>query len=246
MDGPLLIWNRPRGPSPAANPTRARKGKIRRAADWNRVLLGLSPGGVCPASAHFDVRRCSSTRERLSEPSGELLPHRFTRSRHIRPSVRDVRPLTRFSFIRKCRGVCFLWHFPESSPRGEDRLPLGATVPCGVRTFLSRLSPDRYDPACGSNGLSALTIVIIREKGHLCPAIRSESEQISTFTAPAAVADFSRCRVCSNRADEGAPISEDAVQYSISLKNSLKMEFPTTFRADRTLRMRITRGVILE
>ena len=45
--------------------------------------------------------------------AGELLPHRFT--------------LTRLR-----RAVCFLLHFP--SPCGA--LPLGGTLPCGVRTFL--------------------------------------------------------------------------------------------------------------
>ena len=90
------------------------------------------------AAPRFPIRSCS----RWGLPclvdysrSGGLLPHLFT-------------------LIRRCRTVCFLWHFP--SRRLSAHLPvcilghpwtprLHGIAPCGVRTFLPWLN-TKSDP----------------------------------------------------------------------------------------------------
>ena len=67
-------------------------------------LFDLAPGGVCLARL-------------VTQPAGELLPHRFT--------------LTAWACAHEA--VCFLLHFPW--PHGRWALPI--TMSCGARTFLS-------------------------------------------------------------------------------------------------------------
>jgi hypothetical protein len=73
-------------------------------------LLGLAPGGVCRAA-------------RVTPGAGARLPHRFTLTCAV---LRGARP----------SAVCSLWHFPAGHP--DWALP--STLPCGVRTFLGRVT----------------------------------------------------------------------------------------------------------
>jgi hypothetical protein len=73
-------------------------------------LLGLAPGGVCRAAE-------------VTPGAGALLPHRFTLT-------------CAATFRAPPSAVCSLWHFPASHP--DWVLP--STLPCGVRTFLGRVT----------------------------------------------------------------------------------------------------------
>ena len=74
------------------------------------TLFGLAPGGVCLARL-------------VTQPAGELLPHRFT----LTADGRGHR-----------LAVCFLLHFP--GPCGRWALP--TTLSCGARTFLPAGLPE--------------------------------------------------------------------------------------------------------
>jgi hypothetical protein len=89
-------------------------------------LLGLAPGGVCPASP---VTRTAVRSYRTISP----LPH----GRRPRQAASE-----------SCEAVSFLWHCP--GPCGRWVLP--TTVPCGARTFLpgSGLPRSRGDRSAHS------------------------------------------------------------------------------------------------
>jgi hypothetical protein len=82
------------------------------------LLFGLAPGGVCLAS---DV----------TTGTGELLPHRFTLTRHSTPDRFSSGFAVERSSV-ECRAVCFLWHCPA---RHRD-WGLPSALPYGARTFL--------------------------------------------------------------------------------------------------------------
>ena len=69
----------------------------------------------------------------VTRGAGELLPHRFTITCALR---------------RGPSAVCFLLHCPSGCPAWV----LPSVVPCGVRTFLSRLSRPRSPYQLASNG----------------------------------------------------------------------------------------------
>jgi hypothetical protein len=110
-------------PSSSLPGSRWRAGPVREISRTNEVagrnlcsLFDLAPGGVCLAKL-------------VTQPAGELLPHRFT--------------LTTQTLIKEIReAVCFLLHFPGPC----DRWALPIAMSCGARTFLP-LAPylGRYD-----------------------------------------------------------------------------------------------------
>ncbi len=104
--------------------SRFRAGQARgpRVAAWPCSLFGLAPRGVCLARL-------------VTQPAGELLPHRFTLtdsgprvSGWLASSRCANRPLP----TPLCLAVYFLLHFP--GPCGRWGLP--TTVSYGARTFL--------------------------------------------------------------------------------------------------------------
>ena len=100
------MGNHPSGPCGPGRLRPCGRPGTRRAASTS--LLGLAPGGVCPAGAS-PRRRCA-----LTAPF-----HPCRRRGHVRP--------------RHVGGV-FLWHFPAGFPGSH----FATTPPCGVRTFLEQ------------------------------------------------------------------------------------------------------------
>jgi hypothetical protein len=96
-------------PYTSVQPTRGSKGASRPLLrNEDLPLLGLAPGGVCPA-------------ETVTSPAGGLLHHRFTlTTRRAGPAQLDA---WRYAFC------CTL-------PSGHPAWPLASTVLYGVRTFL--------------------------------------------------------------------------------------------------------------
>ncbi len=102
-------------PGTSTRPTRTSNG-----TDSSSALLGLAPGGVCPAIAVAgDAVRSYRTISPLPVPTPES---------SLQAALYRLKP----GLQRRPSAVCFLWHFPD--PRG--RWMLSTTVSCGARTFL--------------------------------------------------------------------------------------------------------------
>jgi hypothetical protein len=92
-------------------------------------LLGLAPGGVCRAAG-------------VTPSAGALLPHRFTLTcAALHPGVGEPPS-----------AVCSLWHFPAGHP--DWALP--SALPCGVRTFLGRVTSRARTRPSGRLATSAI------------------------------------------------------------------------------------------
>ena len=96
-------------------------------------LLGLAPGGVCRAAG-------------VTPSAGALLPHRFTLTCAAPLPVRVGEPPS---------AVCSLWHFPAGHP--DWVLP--STLPCGVRTFLGRVTSRARTRPSGRLATTAIVAV---------------------------------------------------------------------------------------
>ncbi len=92
------------------------------------MRLGLAPRGVCLAGARHRGRRCA-----LTAPFHPL--HRRSRN-VVSASVRDCSLLHVPSAPRQCR-MLFHCRTLFCSVGSDAAFPLGSTVPCGVRTFLT-------------------------------------------------------------------------------------------------------------
>ena len=128
------------------------------AGKWKWFWKGCKPNFVC-ASCPAERIICLSSQypgpgfRRGAGSSGvpylALHPMGFSVPRRLRFARWSLTPPFHPCRFQQTAAVCFLWHFPSESlatfrPRvsQSNGLELRGITPCGVRTFLPRLTPE--------------------------------------------------------------------------------------------------------